>query len=98
MRVLDLQQIGTEIAIKWDDGSEQFIPLETLRRGCPCAGCIGERDIMGQLHKGPDKPYTAGSFVLRRLELVGGYGVQPYWADGHSSGIFSFDYLRQFAG
>ena len=32
MRPLDIQQIGNELAIKWDDGGESFIPLETLRR------------------------------------------------------------------
>jgi DUF971 family protein len=53
---------------------------------------------MGQLHKGPEKPLSARSFQLARLDLVGGYGVQPLWADGHGSGIFSFDYLRRLAG
>jgi DUF971 family protein len=28
---------------------------------------------------------------------VGGYGIQPVWADGHDSGIYSFDYLRKLA-
>ena len=96
--LLDLQQIGGELAIKWKDGTEQFIVLEKLRRACPCAGCIGERDIMGQLHKGPEQPLSDRSFQLTRLEMVGGYGIQPFWADGHASGIFSFDYLRQLAG
>jgi DUF971 family protein len=94
---VDLQQIGQELAIKWDDGTENFMTLEHLRRACPCAGCKGERDIMGQLHQGPEKPLTPRSFQLTRLELVGSYAVQPYWGDGHSSGIFSFDYLRQIA-
>src|SRR5277367_1009660 len=94
----DLQQIGSELAIKWEDGAEQFVALEVLRRACPCAGCNGERDIMGQLHKGPEQPLSARSFQLARLDIVGGYGVQPLWADGHGSGIFSFDYLRRLAG
>jgi DUF971 family protein len=97
MRLADVQQIGAELAVKWDDGAESFIALEKLRRACPCAGCKGERDIMGQLHKGPDKPLSPRSFQLARVELVGGYAVQPYWADGHSSGLFSFDYLRHLA-
>ncbi len=32
MRPRDIQAIGTELAVKWDDGSESFIPLEVLRR------------------------------------------------------------------
>jgi DUF971 family protein len=98
VRPVDLQQIGSELAIKWEDGTESFIALENLRRACPCAGCMGERDIMGQLHKGPEAALAARSFQLLRLELVGAYAVQPVWADGHRSGIFSFDYLRRLAG
>jgi DUF971 family protein len=98
MRPADLQQIGSELAIKWDDAREDFIPLEKLRRACPCAGCIGERDVMGKLHKGPDQPLSPPSFQLKRLVQVGGYAIQPFWADGHASGIFSFEYLRRLAG
>ena len=94
MKPVDIQQIGVEVAIKWDDGSESFIPLESLRRHCPCAGCQGERDIMGNLYKGPDEPLTPRSFQLVRLDNVGGYAIQPVWADGHSTGLYSFDYLR----
>src|SRR5262245_39360576 len=55
MRPTDLQVIGTELAVKWDDGTESFILLEKLRRHCPCAGCKGEMDIMGNVYKSPDK-------------------------------------------
>ena len=46
----DLQVIGGELAVKWDDGTESFIRLESLRRRCPCAGCRGEVDVMGNLY------------------------------------------------
>ena len=98
MRPVDLQVIGDELAVKWDDASESFITLETLRRHCPCAGCKGEVDVMGNLYKNPDRPLSADAFRLIRVEQVGGYAVQPVWADGHASGIFSFDYLRRIPG
>ena len=98
MRLTDIQQIGDELAIKWDDGSETFVKLEKLRQYCPCAGCKGERDIMGNLYKGPEKSLTPEAFRLVRISMVGGYAVQPIWGDGHSTGLFSFDYLRQAAG
>ncbi|MBI3878580.1 MAG: DUF971 domain-containing protein [Verrucomicrobia bacterium] len=97
MRPVDIQQIGEELALKWDDGTESFVTLEKLRRHCPCASCAGERDIMGNLYKGPDKPLSAFAFKLMRLQPVGGYALQPVWADGHATGIFSFEYLRQVA-
>lgn len=94
MRPLDIQPIGNELAVKWSDGAESFIPLEKLRRACPCAGCKGETDIMGNLYKNPETPLTAQAFVLTRILNVGGYAIQPVWADGHATGLFSFEYLR----
>lgn len=97
MRPVDIQQIGEELAIRWEDGHESFVRLETLRRRCPCAGCKGEIDVMGNLYKGPDRPLSAPSFRLLRIETIGGYAVQPFWADGHASGLYSYDYLNQVA-
>ena len=90
----DVQQIGQELALKWEDGSESFIGLEALRRACPCAGCKGEMDVMGNLYRGPEQTLRTESFVLRRVGMVGGYALQPVWGDGHSTGLYSFDYLR----
>ena len=97
MRPADIQHIGQELAIKWEDGSESFIALEKLRRHCPCAGCKGELDIMGNLYKNPPRPLTPFAFQLRNFVPIGTYAIQPIWADGHETGIFSFDYLRQVA-
>ncbi len=97
MRPLDIQQIGEELAIKWEDGGESFIPLERLRRRCPCAGCKGEVDVMGNCDKNPERPLSPAAFQLVRVDNVGGYAVQPVWADGHATGIYSFEYLKRVA-
>ena len=93
----DIQHIGDELAVKWDDGGETFLPLEKLRRACPCAGCKGEVDIMGNVYKSPEKKLGPSSFQLVRHALVGNYAVQLTWADGHDSGLYSFDYLKRVA-
>jgi len=97
MRPLDIQHIGNELAIKWDDGVETFIPLEILRRHCPCAGCKGETDIMGNVYKNPTSELSPPAFQLKQILPVGTYAIQPVWADGHATGIYSFDYLRRVA-
>jgi DUF971 family protein len=94
VQLVDVQQIGEELAVKWDDSTESFIRLEKLRRSCPCAGCKGEVDVMGKVYRGPDRPLSPESFRLVRIIRVGGYAIQPVWADGHSTGLFSFDYLK----
>jgi DUF971 family protein len=97
VRLIDVQTIGSELALRWDDGVESFIALEKLRRACPCADCQGEVDVMGQLHIGPAKNLRAESFVLQGLAPVGGYALQPRWGDGHATGLFSFEMLRRLA-
>jgi DUF971 family protein len=97
MRPADIQHIGNELAVRWDDGKESFIPLEKLRRACPCAGCQGEVDVLGKLHKGPTQVLLPPAFELVRMTSVGTYAIQPHWADGHASGIYSFEYLRRVA-
>ena len=97
MRPADIQRVGNELAVKWNDGSESFIPLEKLRWSCPCAGCKGEVDIMGHLHRGPEVPLPPTAFELVRFTTVGTYAIQPVWEDGHASGLYSFDYLRKVA-
>jgi DUF971 family protein len=97
VRPVDIQPIGEELAIKWDDGSESYIPLEKLRRYCPCAGCKGEVDVMGNVYKSPERPLSPAAFRLTRIDNVGGYAVQPIWADGHATGLYTFDYLKRVA-
>jgi len=95
VRPSNVQQIGEELAIKWEDGTETFVTLEKLRRHCPCAGCKGEMDIMGNVYKNPARPLSPSAFQLTRIVNVGTYAIQPFWGDGHSTGIYSFDYLKQ---
>lgn len=90
----DVQLIGNELAIVWNDGMESYLPLERFRRACPCAMCGGEPDVLGNISR-PDVSYTPASFELAGWQVVGGYALQPRWADSHNTGLYSFQYLRR---
>jgi len=90
----NIQQIGDELAIVWNDGTESYFNLEMLRRACPCAACGGEPDVLGNIMR-PNVSYTDASFDLIGFQIVGGYALQPRWRDGHGTGIYSFAYLRR---
>ncbi len=92
----NVQLIGSELAIQWKGGDESYVLLERLRRACPCASCGGEPDVLGNVVR-PEVTYTARSFELRGWVLVGGYALQPTWADGHGTGIYSYPYLQRLA-
>ncbi|MBV9010060.1 MAG: DUF971 domain-containing protein [Verrucomicrobia bacterium] len=96
LELRNIQQIGDELAISWGDGTESFLNLEKMRRACPCAVCGGEPDVLGRITR-PVVTCTQDSFRLRSVVCVGGYALQPYWADGHSTGLYSFEYLRKLA-
>ena len=91
-----VQQIGTQLAIRWNDEVESYLELELLRRACPCAACGGEPDVLGRKQR-PVVNYSPDSFILRTLAPIGGYALQLHWADGHNTGIYSFEYLRKLS-
>ena len=94
LELQNVQLIGGELAMRWNDGVESYLPLERFRRACPCASCGGEPDVLGNISR-PDVVYTSSSFELTGWQLIGGYALQPQWADGHSTGLYSFAYLRR---
>ncbi len=89
--------IGDELALVMGNGSEMYFPLPMLRRACPCAVCQGEPDAMGRV-KRPVVEHGPGAFTLKKFEIVGGYGLQLFWADGHGSGIYSIPYFAKLDG
>jgi DUF971 family protein len=97
---LNLEQatlIGTELALSFADGFEAYLALPMLRRACPCAACQGEPDALGRVLR-PRVEHGPRAFELSKFEQIGGYALQLYWADGHSTGIFSYAYLQKLAG
>lgn len=96
MRPRSYQVLGDFFVVVWEDGHESYYSLEALRRACPCAVCSGEPDLFGKMYGGQPQHYTAQSFILRSVDAIGNYAIQPNWADGHSYGLWTFDRLRAF--
>lgn len=96
LQPVTVQKIGTFLAVAWSDGREDYLELGALRRACPCASCNGEPDVTGRPGAITIDADRATS-ELTSWSFVGGYGLQPRWADGHSTGIYSFAFLRQLA-
>ncbi|MGD9896613.1 MAG: DUF971 domain-containing protein [Candidatus Methylacidiphilaceae bacterium] len=92
----DVQIIGEELAIRWEDGRETFLRLESLRRSCPCAICQGESTATTTMSPMPTA-YSPESFRVRSIQPVGGYAFQISWGDGHATGIYPYSYLLSLA-
>jgi DUF971 family protein len=86
------------LTLRWGDGHESPMPLPYLRSKCPCASCrhYREQAASGGLGLSVLPPQIANaSSVIQDIQAVGRYGMQPVWQDGHSTGIYTFDYLRE---
>lgn len=75
------------LLVTWQDGTVTTIPWTVLRLSCPCAGCQGELGSPGNI------PESAGQAKIVDILMMGYYALQPVWSDGHSTGIYTWDYL-----
>tara|TARA_Y100001949_G_C15703549_1_gene207763 strand:+ start:84 stop:419 length:336 start_codon:yes stop_codon:yes gene_type:complete len=93
---LDKYEIVNDLlVIKWEDEEESYIPFETLRNNCPCAECKGETDALGNLYMGQGEPKSDAGKNLLSVKPVGYYALQLTWGDGHDSGIYRFELLKE---
>ena len=92
----NIQLIGTEVAIVWEDGAESYFPMSELRAASPSAQNIGERDILGNQYGG-DGPKQFPGVTVHGWEIVGNYAIRFDFSDGHRTGLYSYDFLRELA-
>ena len=84
-------QVGEQtFGIRWQDGHESSYPCYWLRINCPCAACVDE--LTGTRRVRPDLVPT--DVHPMRVQSVGRYAIQIRWSDEHSTGIYTFDFLR----
>lgn len=81
--------------LTWSDGRVSSLTLADLRRLCPCATCNEQRANQANSLMVISGPVPSAE--LEAAEPVGGYAIRFRWADGHDSGIYSYQYLRQLA-
>ena len=80
------------LSVSWDDRPVD-LPFVFLRGHCACAQCVnewtGERIL--------DLASIAPDIVIDKMELVGSYAVRIHWSDGHSSGLYTWERLRELS-
>ena len=93
----DLKLIDQEsLKISWSDGCEHVISIRNLRDACPCASCREKR--------AKDKPVEllpvltveeAQPLRIQGMRPVGNYAYAIAFSDGHDTGIFTLEFLRE---
>lgn len=81
----------SRIELDWPDGQRTVYRTAELRRLCPCARCIHELTGAALL----DPSSVPEDLTHNGVQLVGTYALSIAFADGHSTGIFSWPMLRE---
>jgi DUF971 family protein len=78
------------LRIDWMDGHVSEYEPRYLRIACPCAGCIEE--MTGRPLLDPEK--IPADVYMTGVKYIGKYALRFDWSDGHNTGIYPFDKLR----
>jgi DUF971 family protein len=85
------------LTIQWKSNHTSDYNFGLLRNACPCVECRGGHDRMSDR---PDPevfslPVDDSERVqLKNVVSIGSYAISIQWEDGHSAGIYNWDYLR----
>jgi DUF971 family protein len=85
------QQDDRTLAISWTDGRKSLYDVVELRRQCRCANCIDE--VTKKRTVNPDD--IPESVRPLKIESVGRYALTIHFTDGHKTGIYPFERLRE---
>jgi len=95
---LDLKK-DRGLSVQWADGTTSYYSINYLRRMSPSADM---RELRAQQAKNPLTVLPAsaarasnGPLTALEAELVGNYALRIRFSDGHDTGIYSWQYLRE---
>jgi DUF971 family protein len=88
---------GEGVDITWADGHTSHFDFPYLRDNCPCALCNDEREKTKKVGGAASSPLPMfkPKVTAKSANAVGNYAVQIQFSDGHATGIFSFEHLRE---
>jgi len=85
------------LTVDWSDGTRSFYPIAYLRRMSPSAEMVElrERVTKNRLTVIPNSmARDPAAITATGAELVGTYAIRVRFSDGHSTGLYTWDYLR----
>ncbi len=83
--------VERQLRLTWTDGAVDTVDYDVLRGFCPCAVCQGHNASEIVFHP----PQAA--VEITAIQPVGNYGLSIVFSDGHGTGIYRFEFLREIA-
>lgn len=85
------------MTIEWSDGRRSQYSLRYLRDRCPCATCTGAHGTPPEPAASSPFPMFQPALKILRIEPVGNYALRIHWSDGHNTGLYTYEYLREIS-
>ncbi len=89
------------LRIEWSDGKRQELTVGQLREACPCATCREKRTEPEPARLGGLPVLSlseARPLAIQGMHPVGNYAYSISFSDGHDTGIYTLDFLRELGG
>lgn len=86
---------SSQVTVEWSDGHRSVHSNVRLREACPCAMCQGEPPAVGVGRTIPLMVAAPEGIFAEKFSMVGRYAISFAWSDGHSTGIYPYEYLLE---
>jgi DUF971 family protein len=94
---------GSRLRIDWSDGQSREYSFRELRDACPCATCREKRNAPPEAESSGQKMMSlpvlsaaeARPLVIEDMKPVGNYAYSIAFSDGHNTGIYTLEHLRE---
>ena len=91
-----IERGSASLEIRWKDSYHSELSYRTLRQKCPCARCDATRFGKDPFHILPSDDFFENLHLVD-IQRVGRYAVRLVWNDGHRTGIYTFEFLRELS-
>lgn len=97
MAIHDIESVevdrASHVDVLFEDGLRAHFELGPLRLACPCADCNSKRQRGASVQPGVER---GDAITIANAELAGAWGLNLDWSDGHSTGIYAWEKLREW--
>ncbi len=83
----------SHVTLTWPSGTTHRVANRTLRLSCQCALCVDEFTGEVKINEA-DVPIDIHA---REVATVGNYAISVEWSDGHTTGFFPYERLKELA-
>lgn len=93
-KAIEVSNSEQKFEVEWSDGHYSEYPLFGLRKNCPCVTCRGGHHQMNSFDRSLFFVDPPQRFEIENIKQIGNHAIKIYWNDGHNTGMYQWETLR----